>query len=94
MTMGPGPDACRNRFRVGAFVFGAAYALMPDGTVRAWGDQWGQLGSGGDCHDGGCPSSADPVQVSGLSGITALAADLTGTAYAAYALRADGTVWG
>ncbi|MEV6604227.1 hypothetical protein [Kutzneria sp. NPDC051319] len=67
-----------------------AYALMPDGTVRAWGAGGpGQLGNGGDCQFGDCPSSAEPVTVSGLTGVTAIAAGIQ----AGYALRADGTVW-
>ncbi|WP_052395341.1 hypothetical protein [Kutzneria sp. 744] len=66
------------------------YALMPDGTVRAWGSGgYGQLGNGGDCRFGDCPASAEPVTVSGLTGVTALAAGIS----TGYALRADGTVW-
>jgi alpha-tubulin suppressor-like RCC1 family protein len=69
---------------------GTAYALMPDGTVLAWGaGSYGQLGNGGDCSTGNCPSSATPVQVSGLTGVTALA-DNHDTGYA---LKSDGTVW-
>jgi alpha-tubulin suppressor-like RCC1 family protein len=60
-------------------------ALTQDGTVWAWGfNDSGQLGSGG-------TETADenPGQVSGLSGITAIAAG-----YAqGLALRQDGTVW-
>lgn len=69
-----------------------AYALRADGTVWAWGlgDQ-GQLGAAFTCPGASC-SSPVPVQVTGLSGITGLGADLA----TGYAVRADGTVaaWG
>jgi alpha-tubulin suppressor-like RCC1 family protein len=62
-----------------------AYALRSNGTVWSWGDnQFGQLGAGG---TGG--TSTMPLRVSGLSGVTAVAA---GT-WAGYALKSDGTVW-
>ncbi|ALV45735.1 hypothetical protein MB46_09805 [Arthrobacter alpinus] len=64
-----------------------AYALMEDGTVRSWGfNGSGQLGNGSNTR------SLAPVEVSGLTGVTALA---TMNA-AAFALHSDGTVsaWG
>jgi alpha-tubulin suppressor-like RCC1 family protein len=62
-----------------------AYALRGDGTVWAWGDnQYGQLGAG---STGG--SSTVPLQVTGLTDVTAVVA---GT-WAGYALRSDGRVW-
>lgn len=62
-------------------------ALKADGTVWAWGNGFdGQLGNG---KLGDAGSSATPVQVSGLSGVVAIAAG----AYDGYALRQDGTVW-
>jgi alpha-tubulin suppressor-like RCC1 family protein len=61
-------------------------ALRNDGTVWAWGyDAFGQLGDG----NGTGFSSYSPVQVSGLTGITAIAA---GHSHG-LALRGDGTVW-
>jgi alpha-tubulin suppressor-like RCC1 family protein len=60
-------------------------ALRSDGTVWAWGDNsYGQLGNPA---AGG--SSATPVQATGVSGMTAVAAGLFHT----MALRSDGTVW-
>ena len=54
------------------------------GTVRDWGYDQGSLGDGtlGD-------RSSTPVQVSGLSGVTAIA----GGNYTGYALTSDGHVW-
>lgn len=62
-----------------------AYALRADGTVWAWGNNGGgELGTG---TTGG--SSAVPLQVTGLTAVTAIAAGHdTG-----YALRSDGRVW-
>jgi alpha-tubulin suppressor-like RCC1 family protein len=77
--------------RASDFDDGTAYALMPDGTVRAWGmNSSGELGNGTQCQGGSpCLPVSDPVTVTGLSGVTALAAgNSTG-----YALRSDGTVW-
>jgi alpha-tubulin suppressor-like RCC1 family protein len=65
-------------------------ALKGDGTVWAWGDNsYGQLGDG---NGGGSAFSAVPVQVSGLTGITAI----SGGYQHALALKNDGTVraWG
>ncbi|MFN8513450.1 MAG: choice-of-anchor D domain-containing protein [Thermomicrobiales bacterium] len=65
-------------------------ALKSDGTVWAWGnDAGGQLGDGTINSPG---QDATPGQVSGLSGITAIAAG----AYHSLALKSDGTVfsWG
>jgi alpha-tubulin suppressor-like RCC1 family protein len=59
-------------------------ALRSDGTVWAWGGNlYGQLG------DGTTTNSSTPVQVRGLSGVTAVAAG----DYCSVALRSDGTVW-
>jgi uncharacterized repeat protein (TIGR01451 family) len=60
-------------------------ALKSDGTVWAWGENsFGQLGIGGYSV-----SRNTPVQVSGLSGIVAIAA---GAAHS-LALKSDGSVW-
>ena len=59
-----------------------------DGTAWGWGtNNNGQLGTGN------TTASNDPVQVSGITGITAVAAD---GSYGSrtLALKADGTVWG
>ncbi|MEX2237780.1 MAG: hypothetical protein WEB00_09625 [Dehalococcoidia bacterium] len=64
-------------------------ALLSNGTVRAWGsDGKGQLGNSAAFDD----DSATPVAVSGLSGVTAIAAGLGHS----LALLSDGTVraWG
>jgi alpha-tubulin suppressor-like RCC1 family protein len=59
-------------------------ALRKDGTVWAWGgNDKGQLG------DGTTTGRATPVQVSGLTGVTAMAAGYSHS----LALRGDGTVW-
>jgi alpha-tubulin suppressor-like RCC1 family protein len=64
-------------------------ALMAGGTVLAWGqNDWGQLGNGVVAPDRATPTQA-AVQVSGLNGVTAIAA---GT-FHSMALKADGTVW-
>ena len=61
-------------------------ALKNDGTVWAWGnDGVGQLGNGGTNTN-----SNVPVQVSGLTGITAIA---VGGHFHSLALKNDGTVW-
>src|SRR3990170_1018617 len=60
-------------------------ALKNDGTVWAWGyNLYGQLGNGNNTN------SNVPVQVAGLTGITAIAGG--GRAHS-LALRNDGTVW-
>ncbi len=60
-------------------------AVKTDGTVWAWGaNQDGELGNGTSGN-----TSSTPVQVSSLSGVTAVAA---GQAYS-LALKSDGTVW-
>jgi DNA-binding beta-propeller fold protein YncE len=52
---------------------GAGYALLEDGTVRDWGLNYqGQLGIG-KTTETGCDCISSPVEVSGLSGVTALA---------------------
>jgi hypothetical protein len=51
-------------------------ALLSNGTVKAWGENFsGQLGNGTDCSyfNGTCPSDV-PITVSGLGGVTAIAA--------------------
>lgn len=59
-------------------------ALRRNGTVWAWG-----YGGNGQLGNGNTASSRVPVQISGLTDVTAIAAgDQTG-----YALRSDGTVW-
>ncbi|MHA7168516.1 RCC1 domain-containing protein [Arthrobacter bambusae] len=63
------------------------YAVLKDGTVRAWGVGYpGQLGNGSTTN------SSTPVQVQGLTGVTSV----TASGATAYALLADGTVraWG
>ena len=66
---------------------GTGYALEADGTVWAWG-----YGTGGALGNGSDASSSVPVQVSGLTNVTAIAGGgpIGGTAYA---LESDGTVW-
>src|SRR5438445_7369645 len=55
------------------------------GTVSAWGGNFvGQLGNGTNTD------SNTPVEVSGLSGVTAIAAGIIHS----LALKTDGTVWG
>ncbi|HET9655778.1 MAG TPA: putative Ig domain-containing protein, partial [Kineosporiaceae bacterium] len=64
---------------------GTAYALGADGTVWAWG-----AGASGQLGNGTTPAvPATPVQVSGLTGVTQIAA----AAATGYALKSDGTVW-
>lgn len=62
------------------------YAVRADGTVWSWGPNVnGELGAG---WFGG--ESTIPVQTTGLTSVTAVAA----TSEAAWALREDGTIWG
>lgn len=73
--------------------FATGYALLQDGTVRAWGSgRYGQLGNG--TNSDGQPGSYPevPVTVSNLAGVTAIAAG----SFTGYALLEDGTVkaWG
>jgi len=63
------------------------YALKSDGTVWAWGSN-GQ----GELGNNSTVDSEVPVQVSGLTGITAISSG--GSGYGnAFALKSDGTVW-
>ncbi|MFD9701180.1 RCC1 domain-containing protein [Lentzea sp. NPDC059081] len=72
----------------GVTALAGRYALLADGTVRAWGpNNWGELGAGWHTYNG---FASVPVRVKGLSGVTALAASGSN----GYALRSDGTVWG
>ena len=62
----------------------AFLAITTDGTAAAWGyNQFGQLG------DGTTTNRTTPVQVSGLSGVSAVG----GGAYHSVALKSEGTVW-
>jgi alpha-tubulin suppressor-like RCC1 family protein len=66
-------------------------AVKSDGSVWAWGyDQFGEMGNGS--HGGistmASTSVESPVQVTGLSGVTAIAAGI-----GCMALKSDGTVW-
>ncbi|NTW39998.1 MAG: hypothetical protein HGA44_08920, partial [Cellulomonadaceae bacterium] len=61
------------------------FALLSGGTMAAWGSNAnGRLGNGTTDY------GATPVQVSGLTGVSAIAAGK----YNGYALRSDGTLWG
>jgi alpha-tubulin suppressor-like RCC1 family protein len=66
---------------------GTGYALTAAGTVMAWG-----YGVGGALGNGTYTSSAVPVPVSNLTGVTAVAGGgaIGGTAYA---MESNGTVW-
>jgi hypothetical protein len=66
------------------------YALRADGTVWAWGyDFAGALGQGEPCEPNVACLSRVPLQVTGLTGVTAVASGV----YNGMALRDDGTVW-
>ncbi|MBI5299281.1 MAG: RCC1 repeat-containing protein, partial [Deltaproteobacteria bacterium] len=68
----------------GGFSNNHSLALKSDGTVWAWGaNDFGQLG------DGTTTERHTPVQVSDLSGVTAIA----GGSVHSLALKSDGTVW-
>ncbi|HEY3611304.1 MAG TPA: hypothetical protein VGL06_27680, partial [Pseudonocardiaceae bacterium] len=72
---------------------GTDLALLSDGTVRAWGNDFnGSWGNGVTCAPGTSCYTDTPVTVTGLTGATAISAGVTG----AYALRSDGTMvaWG
>ena len=68
---------------------GHGLALLSDGTLYSWG--------GGPLGNGGSASSKTPVQVTTLSGVTAITATTEFTGFSQddtlYALRSDGTVW-
>lgn len=65
-------------------------ALKRDGTVWAWGDNHiGQLGDGSPFGDASTSVQTAPVRVTGLSGVTAIAAGISHS----MALLPDGTVW-
>jgi alpha-tubulin suppressor-like RCC1 family protein len=78
---------------------GDSLALLSNGTVMAWGlNDVGQLGRGTTTGPDGCPEvacSTTPVAVSGLSGVTAIAAGEPGDGQL-LALLSNGTVvaWG
>ncbi len=81
-------DSSGNLTGVVAVAAGGDYslALKSDGTVWSWGmNNYGQLGIGSSDND---PHST-PVQVSGLSGVAAIAAGYEH----GLALKSDGTVW-
>ncbi|MCG2661385.1 MAG: RCC1 repeat-containing protein [Kiritimatiellae bacterium] len=68
---------------------GFSLALKNDGTVWAWGcNYYGQLGNG---TNGSSASTNRPVQVIGLSGMTAISGG--GANGFSLALKDDGTVW-
>jgi Tol biopolymer transport system component len=75
---------------IAAIAGGAAHtlALKNDGTVWAWGSNvYGQLGDG--AASGARVNRSTPIQVVGLTGVTAVARG----AYHSLALKNDGTVW-
>jgi alpha-tubulin suppressor-like RCC1 family protein len=73
----------------------STYAVMADGTVQSWGDNWsGQLGigtTGGDCSDVTAPNCTrtTPGPVPGLTDV----ADVVAGNWFAMARRADGSLW-
>jgi len=81
-----GPNGAGHLGQVTAIMGGEMHnlALMPDGTVWAWGyNKYNQLG------DGTTTNRLTPVQVSGLSDIVSLGS----RAYHSLAIKSDGTVW-
>jgi alpha-tubulin suppressor-like RCC1 family protein len=51
-----------------------AFAVMNDGTVRAWGDDaYGELGNGTSCGSFPCTSYTSPVSVPALTGVSQIA---------------------
>ncbi len=71
---------------------GNGYALDATGHVWAWGSNpWGQLGNGTNGGGSSTTNNSDvPVQLSGLSGVTAIAAGSN----SAYAVTSSGAVYG
>ena len=64
-------------------------ALKSDGTVWAWGHNYsGQLGDG-TTNTNSPWGKSSPVQVNGLTGVTAIDSGF----YHTIALKGDGTVW-
>ena len=59
-------------------------ALMPDGTVSAWGEN-----DHGECGDGSGTNRSTPVMVAGLTNVIAI----SGGWFHALALKSDRTVW-
>jgi alpha-tubulin suppressor-like RCC1 family protein len=103
-SLGDGSVATRlNRVRVSipadvtqvAAGFTTGYALRANGTVWAWGANGGALGNG--AYGTGCDTvpvgpgcrAVTPTQVPGLTGVVSIGA----TYNAAFAVKADGTVW-
>jgi alpha-tubulin suppressor-like RCC1 family protein len=94
--LGDGDDTLTNKYSpvqvsgltgVSAISLGEYHslALKTDGTVWAWGQNWyGQLGDGTTSND-----MNTPIQVSGLTGVTLIAA---GGSHSV-AVKSDGTVW-
>jgi alpha-tubulin suppressor-like RCC1 family protein len=83
---GLGPGAVK---QVVTTINGHGLGLLSDGTLYSWGGE--PLGNGGTA------SSKTPVQVTTLSGVTAIAATTQFTGFSQddtlYALLSDGTVW-
>lgn len=89
-----------NLSSVSAITAGAHFsvALKTDGTVREWGKVYDYTNSPTGCQAGYSGASgvnnvgcANPIQVSGLSDITAISASSSGSHV--LALKSDGTVW-
>ena len=74
-------------YRLASIAAGGAYvvALLADGSLRAWGENFqGQLG------DGTNIDRSSPVVVTGIGGVVAIRA---GSGADTLALRSDGTLW-